>query len=378
MRSRMLRSVALLVLFSCVAVPPASAQSDGAAEGFWPTKKMISGWIEMVVDRMKDDYQFDAEQALTVENMLKERLPAWLDQNQGELRKLTNEYLETTIGREPPSAEVMAEWAARAQPFINDFAGVVDKLSVDMRDVLTDEQQVTLDGNLAVFNVAVRFANNKVQTWSDGGYDWEQDWRNSPNYHKYRRAQQTKLNTDADDAYTDATGRKRTRPEPTVQPSNAPPAAGGASPATGELAKADAGKRPDSKAQPKDAWQTYVDEFVKRYQLNEEQRNSANGFLRLAQEDRDRYLATKADDLKKAESSLAAAKDSAEKSQLAAKVQKLKEPIERRFTKLKEKLDTLPTRKQRQEAAAQQPVEKSKAADKETSNAGGAAPRGDG
>lgn len=377
MRSRTRRACTLLAILACSPWPLTLAQDGNAPEGFWPTKKMINGWIEMVVDRMKDDYQFDAEQTAAVEALLKQRLPAWLDQNQGELRKLTNEYLETTIGREPPSPEVMAEWAKRAQPFINDFAGVVDKLSGDMREILTDEQQVTLDGNLAVFNVAIKFAGSKVQTWAEGGYDWEQDWRNSPNYRRFRDAERRRMKHEADDAYTNATGRPRDGELMVEAPRPTQPPAGIEAPAPAEAVRPNDAKAPGPKSQPKDAWQAYVDEFVKRYQLNDEQRNSAYGFLRVAQEDRDRYLAGKRDDIARAEAAIAAARDKDEKAQLSEKVQKLKEPIERRFTKLKEKLDTLPTRKQRQEAAAS-PAEKPKAGSAETSSSGGAPTRGDG
>jgi hypothetical protein len=94
-----------------------------------------------------------------------------------------------------------------------------------------------------------------------------------------------------------------------------------------------------------------VENFIKRYQLDEAQQNSAHKFLRNQQELRDRYLQKRLTDVKTLEDRQKAAKSNDEKEQVRAEYERLNKPIERYFQRLKERLETLPTRKQRATAA---------------------------
>ncbi|MCC6360027.1 MAG: hypothetical protein IT450_14885, partial [Phycisphaerales bacterium] len=110
----------------------------------------------------------------------------------------------------------------------------------------------------------------------------------------------------------------------------------------------------------KDEWTLYVERFIAKYDLDQEQQSKARLFLSNAQERRDNYLSS-ADNVKKIEE-LEKLFRSADNEQLIetaeAKYKALMAPVDNAFETLKEKLDTLPTRAQRKKALEAEKSEK--------------------
>ena len=94
----------------------------------------------------------------------------------------------------------------------------------------------------------------------------------------------------------------------------------------------------------------YVESFIKRYQLNADQQDSARRFLKDAQEHRDSYLQRNGQRIADARQKLQVAKSEPERTKAEEVVKKHARPVERMFDQLKERLNRLPTRKQRLEA----------------------------
>ena len=137
--------------------------------------------------------------------------------------------------------------------------------------------------------------------------------------------------------------------------------AGAPKPRPGDTPPAKPVSTPAEKPKQKDEWEIYVDNFIKRYKLDDAQQNSARRTLNSLQETRDRYARRKLSAIESLEKKFAAAKSESEKAELKKQLDAINKPIDAMFAQLKDKLDQLPTRKQRAEAAKSEP-EKSPAA----------------
>jgi hypothetical protein len=102
----------------------------------------------------------------------------------------------------------------------------------------------------------------------------------------------------------------------------------------------------------KDEWTRYVEDFIRRYNLNDEQQQKAHSLLQQQLERREHYLRRKDREVERIRNMFKQAQGDAQKTALAETAyRRLNEPIDTMFQKLKEKLETLPTRDQRRAAA---------------------------
>ena len=302
------------------------------------TDRLIDSTINRITDHMAELYGFDEDQLWNTRDTLKARFPQWLQQNRDELQALFVQYAEAVVGDDPPTPDDVADWAARALPLMQQFTGLVDESAEEMRGYLTDQQQVVLEGQRAAMQVATNYMQQRLSVWENGGYDWKTEWPGSRTFHEQERARQQQLEREARQARNVAMGLPAD--------ADAPPAAGGAAPS----GKPDLQTRP-APGGPKDEWVVYTENFIKRYQLDEAQQNSAHKFLRDQQALRDRYLQRHVDEIKTLEEKQNAAKDEGAQALVKADYQRLYKPVEGYFERLKERLETLPRRNQRAAAA---------------------------
>jgi hypothetical protein len=316
--------------------------------------------IERITEELGKVYSFDEDQMLNTQDLLKQRFPRWMQENRGEIQTLMNQYFEAVIASEPPTPEHVAEWAARAQPLIEEFGGLVDETSGDMRTYMTEEQQVLLDGQLAAMRVGMNYMKQRMETWKAGGYDWETEWPRSKGFKDQEPERRKRLEQESERQKLIAMG---------VDPGPAPPdAVGGAAPAQ---AKPQTPTAPTGNA-TKDDWTVYVENFIKRYQLDEGQQNNARKYLRDGQELRDKHLTRKLTEIRTLEEKQKSAKTDEEKEKVRVAFERINRPVEQMFEQLKAKLEKLPTRKQR---AAAGPDENSATALKSATDARAQAPK---
>ena len=335
--------------------PAGQAPPPGARgvpnEGFWPTQRMMDLAIDRLTDEMAKQYSFDDDQVLNTRDLFKQRFPGWLQANRPELQTLMNQYFEAIMAGEPPSPEQVAEWAQRAMPLFQQFTELVDQTTNDMRSYMTDDQQVLLDGQLAAMKVGMNYMQQRLQTWEQGGYDADTEFPGSENAKKQEKIRQQQLAYEAENAKRVAMGLP-------PLPENA--AAGGGAPGV-QPAKPDkpVAARSDGS---KDDWAAYVENFIKRYKLDEAQQNSDRRFLTGAQAQRDKHVQRHSAEILSLDERAKAAKTDAEREKLRDESDRLNKPIERTFTWLKEKLDRLPTRSQHAAAAQEEMAARAKAA----------------
>jgi hypothetical protein len=311
--------------------------------------RVIDLAINRITDHMAELYGFDEDQLYNTRDSIKARFPQWIKQNRDELQALFVQYVEAVIGDDPPSAEQVADWAARAAPLVQEFTGLVDDTTEEMRGYLNDQQQVMLEGQKAAMQVVSGYLQQRLATWQSGGYDWKTEWPGSNTFQEQEKARQRQLERETTQARNVAMGLPADTGET--------PIAGGTSGATG-AAKPAAQSRPGAGG-AQDEWAVYTENFIKRYQLDEAQQNSAHKFLRDQQELRDRYLQRHLADIKTLEDKQKAAKDEDARALVKTEYERLNKPVDGYFQRLKDRLETLPRRNQR--AAAAQVDENGKA-----------------
>jgi hypothetical protein len=346
-----------------LAAPPASAQHDQSDErerarpeddakpitlGIQLTPQLLDSLLDKAARRLARDYDFDEYQHEQVRQLLHERVPEFLRQHQEQLQGLLNDWLEATAAEQPPDPEYAADWAERALPIVEAFKGMVGGLSEDMREFMTDEQQVLLDGYLAAFETGTRFATNRLQVFKEGGFDPEIHWPRSKQFKKIDRVEMQQLRREMEGSRLVAMEGPRGAPNQSVAEA-APP--GEAKLVADETTAAPQPIAKTTKAE-KDEWTRYVEAFIHRYQLDDEQKQKAYALLEQQLHRREHYELGKAPEIERIKSMYEKAGTDAKKLALAESAyQKLNKPRERMFEQLKQKLETLPTRAQRRAAA---------------------------
>jgi hypothetical protein len=306
---------------------------------------LYNGLDKLVEKRLAKDYDLDEYQCEEMRQLLHRHVPKFLREHREELQSLWVEWTEAISGQEPPDPEYVADWASRFLPVVEEAKGMVDSMSEDMREFLDDRQQVLLDGYLAAINVGMRPLTNRLHVFKEGGFEPERDW---PGYQHVRHREpeeMRQLRKKMDRARNHAMMRSRSAGD-----RSGPSAAGASDP---ELVEHVETAKPKPTTQPsKGDWERYVEDFIRRYQLNDEQKQKAYSFLKQQTAQRDEHLLRKAPEIERITKMFNNAGGDKKKIALAeARRQKLDQPIDRMFEKLKQKLETLPTREQRKAAA---------------------------
>jgi hypothetical protein len=340
--------------------PQGARRADVPNAGFWPTQRMVESAIERITEELGKVYSLDEDQMLNTQDLLKQRFPRWMEENRAQLQTLGNQWVEAMISSEPPTPEQVADWAARCQPLLQEFSVLADETSADMRMYMTDEQQVLLDGQLAAMHVGINYMQQRMETWKAGGYDWKSEWPRSEEFKRQEPERRKRLEQESERQKLIAMG---------IDPGTAPPGGGGAAPPGQE--KPPTPPKPTGNA-TKDDWTVYVENFIKRYQLDEGQQNNARKYLRDGQELRDKHLTRKLTEIRTLEEKQKSATTDEEKEKVRVAFERINRPVEQMFEQLKIKLDKLPTRKQR---AAAGPDESSATALKSATDARAQAPK---
>lgn len=323
--------------------------------GFWPTPVMV----ERLIDRITEDgiglYEFDELQLEETRRILKERVPRWLAENRAQAMTLMNQYFEALLDEEPPTPEVVAEWAEKVLPLVDSFEGLMISVTDDMRGVLNADQITILEGEVAAFRTGMGFAKNKIKIWAEGGFDPKIDWpRDNPEHRKYsreeRRLAEREMNAAREQAIIEAGGSLPGEPATGAAPGVEPVAA--AAPADAPRAGTEAA----AETAPPDEWERYVEAFVRKYELDADQQSKARTFLKRAQEARDQYKQKKTREMRDLQKQFEELKtytgaDKADKLKAAEeRYAKLYKPVNDQFERLKERLETLPRAAQRKKA----------------------------
>ncbi|TWT45588.1 hypothetical protein RAS1_20160 [Phycisphaerae bacterium RAS1] len=329
--------------------PPPPPRDPGAGF-FWPSERLLSNLLDRWSDEIGREYGFDEDQIEQTKTALKKHFPQWAESHREDIQDLLMQYFEVLSAGHPPTPGEVAKWASRVLPIANEFGDVFEKTAGDMREYMTDEQRETLEGHLVAFRVGMNFFNNRLHTWVEGGYDPETEW---PFSERFEEAQQRK---DAEMQHAVEEANAQAAAQRAAEEAAAAGEAAGATTRAAPAAPARSARPASAASRPADEWAIYVEAFIRRYDLNEEQQNKARGALRDAQEQRDKYLADKMPKIKRIEKLLNNAETPEQRESAKSELERINAPVERYYATLKDRLEDLPTRRQRREAAQRHPT----------------------
>ncbi len=336
-------------------------------EGFWPTRVMIDRVLDRITEEIAEQYELDEDQVEKTRALLKKRVPLFLDENRAEIQTLMNQFFEVQLAGEPPAPEEVAGWSKRVLPLMEKLENLATQVADEMRSYMSEEQVLRLEGEMAAFQAGLNLARGKLQVWAGGGYDPQTEWvYDRAERRRREREERRRLEQEMQAAREEVLGA----PQDPAESGNGTSAAAGSSIGDGQPAAARGGPVRAPATQPaaaKDEWEQYVEDFTRRYELNEAQRQEAQRILRARQKDRDEYLRRKAGQLEQVAARMRSAAGEAERQRASAEAERLNAPVKRMFQQLKDQLGRLPTRAQR-EAAARRALESAPA----TRPAGGA------
>lgn len=295
---------------------PEATPVASPAPGVWPTPELIDGLVRRVAADVAAEYDLSEAQQAAVEQQMVTRWSSFLEGNRRELEPLVTEYLEARFAIHPPTADQVAEWAARAMPVYNRLRQNIESAEGEMRTLLDDAQRARFDAATAERRGQLNAVEGQLKRWSVGKFN-EAEWWVPP-------AQR------APAATADRTGPAA--PSPSPDP---------------------ASDLPPRLAEEFSAWQRYVQEFCDRFALDRAQRNAADSILREltaraidhAQRHRERIAA-----LEERINTGAGEPDAAFDRELV----ELYGPIDRMFAELAGRIDKLPTEGQRRQVEAAQ------------------------
>lgn len=329
------------------AQPPAD---DTPPAGFWPTRAMMDGLYNQMMAGLESQYDLDVDQSEQIELILRDRIDRFLHSNRRELQELMNQYFEALLNTEVPEVEEVADWAARISPIIERFGQEMDAAAESMHELMTDEQREKLETNMAGFRTGMQMAQERMRVWADGGFDPSTEWPDGREFEEAERARQAETAAAIQAARESA--RERTAHAGPVHPEPAETVPDTPEPHT---PRAESTTAPaTAPAAPPDEWAEYVDQFIRRYDLNTEQQQQARRFLKQRQAQRSSLLNRRAADLARLGDRFRDATSPEEYEKAEREYNQLMKPVSDQFDRLKKQLETLPTREQRRrtEAAA--------------------------
>jgi hypothetical protein len=336
-----------------------AAETDGPeGYGLLLTPAVMDKLLDRIVEKMSQDLKFDEAQSSDAQRIFKENILRFAKENQNELTKLANEFLEKRLGVEAPSAEEVADWAKRAQPMLEKTQALVTHVSEEMRGFMTDEQQIKMDASLAAFEVGSNFVGRRLASWSEGGFDPATEWHRNPGVQQLDQENARRLEFAMEQARRSKLGQappeaaEAAEAQLVVPVTSTPEAAAAAA----NAAQPTHVTKADTKAEPKDEWTKYVEAFISRYNLDSTQAQKAMVFLNTASQKRDVYLRGRGKQMEQTEKSFKSAGTPESVKAAEEQYQALMQPVDRMFEKLKENLDSLPTREQRRKASDNAPA----------------------
>jgi len=322
---------------------PRDGDSKRESRGLWPSDRLIDLWFQRVARDMSRDYGFDEYQQQQTQELMSRHFKDFLNRNRGQLETLIMEFAESQLAEEPPSPEFAADWAQRALPLVNDFQGLMTGMTDEMRDYMTEDQEALLDVNLSALDVAVGFVDRRLNLFAEGGFEPEIHWTGNRKVRRMSEVERKQVVREAIAAREAAISRMSGAP--------ATGAGGGGAPVPVAAAAPPKNAAPAQPGGEKDEWARYVDEFIVKFKLNDEQQQQARSFLQDQYAERDKFYERNAHALERLSGLFAKAKSDAEVDKAETQYQKLMAPVDNMFEVLKKKLDRLPTRAQRSDWA---------------------------
>lgn len=298
----------------------------------WEVRERLDRVKQMVGDR----YLLTEKQTAEVQQLLIATNLELFSRHSERILQYALEAVETRAAGEPFTPDQVARWTALAEPVMRDAVRTFDSRVNEFAERLDPEQRALVEADLRAANGRVRDIEGMLEGWKRGEWnpaDWGLD--RDP-------IQMAAGETDVPDAVQAGPQRpQRERPQrPARRPRRISPA--GVAEAGAEDGRPSA--RQGASSQPDDAWRRYVQEFIRKYELNDEQQQRCWLVYEDSRSRRDVF----GERHERQRAAILAAGASAQAQERLEELDKRWEvDRERLFDRLKRRLDRIPTRAQR-------------------------------
>lgn len=327
------------------------------------------GRLDRTTALLSERYALNPKQEQKLRSLIVRESNEMFRNNMNNIMQYSVEAIQTRAAGEPFTKDQVQRWAALAKPVIQDAQTRLRKASGEFMQDLTPEQRMLVQRDLSVTTRRQSEVLRMADEWARG--KWEpSDWglQDDP---IQMAGQPVARGADAPPANASGSGapakQAATPAKRSTTPANARAAADRRTTAAQAKASTNPGNSNDrrdsvrrrtartraEKPQPPDAWEKYVQDFINKYKLNDDQEATAwriHRSQKLRADQVTRRYDTQIENLKTRFANDADRLKQAVEKQEQAKTKLLNQL----FDQLKERLDVLPTRDQR-EAAGEKP-----------------------
>ncbi len=306
---------ACLAIAMCVCPVLALAQSTARTEappreidaGYTVSEALLKTIMKRYAYELSDNIELDAAQEDAVLEKLTARWVPFLRANQDQIAPLVDRYLQAMVDPDPPSPEDVKQWSEAALELNDALLEQLDASDKELSELMRPEQLGRFRAESAKMRLGMGMFNGQLRQWSAGNYD-------TAMWDRQRDRRQAK--------------RERHRKQWEQK----------------------AAQTPELKPFNPTAWESYVIDFVARFELDSAQTISANAILEDVQGRAHDYIRQRTRELERVRGEIVAAQKPAERQQLIEKQQVLLGPLEKLFDELNERLARIPTDEQWRQA----------------------------
>lgn len=299
-----------------------SVQTSDPMEEFWPSSRLIHLSLIRLLEDITAKYDLDSHQKKKTRDEAARRWKKFLKENRAALQPLMKEFLEMRLERQPPSKKRIQSWSKRVMPVFEKYQKELDDAAKNFRKVLNPIQRDAFDLDLLQMSASMLLVGEMLREWKQGRFHSEFIWetRNDAfNIEKIRPQNSRKMQDS-----------RKERVENLPQKKNSP----------------------DHVLIELDAWEQYVQKFMRDHHLDEGQCDAVRSCLSelkfRAIAHRDRYDL----DIIKLEQRIQKHRgDRKDFEQIKEKLLQLYGPIDDLFVELKLRIEQIPTAGQREQAA---------------------------
>jgi hypothetical protein len=315
-------TVLWLALFPLVAVaqdrePDDRSADRASSEGFWPSEKMVELFFVRWADEAAVQNELDDDQTARIRERMLERWPKFLKENREKIQPVMVEFIEMRLEMQPPDKERVQAWAKNAGGVLDLFRGQINDGIEDFRKELNPLQRAKFEKNVLEFSAGLQVAESKIKQWERGEFEEREFWDPPRSERRRRRAMEA-----AEEA-------RRAADE-------------AAAAAKDEISK------------ELDAWDAYVQDVIRMYELDDAQRTSALSLLKEMKERATTYRDRNRERIDRLERRVIELQErNARNEDTKADMETLSEqlvevygPIDGFFEELKRRVDAIPTREQ--------------------------------
>lgn len=348
----------------------------------------IDSMVDNYARLLSRKYTLTPEQEEFTKVYLHDTADRFLAQHKDEMFSIIDEMFAVRGGANITPEEIVV-WGQRALPLYDEAKKLIIDGNSQWREILTDEQKKIHDADLELMNTNFvrmdeqlgRIARGEmtVDEFRRGPASFDQPRkpfnRNSdpavvkrtpadipqeralvpaPDQPTVSAPPQPQTSRTAEDRHAAARERlARIRAQQQAEQGKGGSTAASPAPPRGSRRGGTRGAAPANRTDFESDWERYVNDFIARYQLNEEQQTRARSILNECQDTARSYLARRQATIDNLDRQIEQLKATPEKSEevqrLNKQKEKLREPIARIFeTRLKPRLERLPTRAQRE------------------------------